>query len=76
VYTAGDRCTLKWCLHSKVDFKTNATYNAHVSQLFPLQSRIVTKRLYYFILSDQDKLVEIGCSHKKMLVKSFFILNR
>jgi hypothetical protein len=27
--------TLKRCLHRKVDFKTNATYNAHVSQLFP-----------------------------------------
>jgi hypothetical protein len=40
-------CTLKRCLHRKVDFKTNATYNAHVSQLFPLQSRTVTKGLYY-----------------------------
>jgi hypothetical protein len=36
-------CTLKRCLHRKVDFKTNATFNAHVSQLFPLQSRIVAK---------------------------------
>jgi hypothetical protein len=61
-------CTLKRCLHRKVDFKTNATYNAHVSQLFPLQSRIVTKGLYYFILSNQNKLVEIRCSHKKCLL--------
>jgi hypothetical protein len=53
----------------------NATYNAHVSQLFPLQSRIVTKGLFYFILSDQNKLHEIGCSHTKMLVKLFSILN-
>ncbi len=48
-------CTLKRCLHRKVDFKTNATYNAHASQLFPLQSRIVTKGLYYFKLSDKRK---------------------
>ena len=61
-------CTLKRGLHRKVDFKTNATYNAHVSQLFPLQSRIVTKGLYNFTLSDQNKLVEIGCSHKKCLL--------
>jgi hypothetical protein len=69
-------CTLKRCLYRKVDFKANATYNVHVSQLVPLQSRIVIKGLYYFILSDQNKLVEIGCSHKKMLVKLFSILNR
>ncbi len=68
--------TLKRCLQRNVHFKTKATYNAHVSQLFPLQSRIVTKELYYFILSDQNKLVEIGCSHKKMFVKLFSILNR
>ncbi len=61
-------CTLKRCLHRKGDFKTNATYNYHVSQLFPLQSRIVTKGLYYFIISDQNKLVEMGCSHKKCLL--------
>ncbi len=66
-------CTLKRCLHRKVDFTTNATYIAHVLQLFPLQSRIVTKGLYYFILSDQNKLVEIGCGQKKMLVKLFSI---
>jgi hypothetical protein len=26
-------CTMKRCLHRKVDFKTNALNNAHVSQL-------------------------------------------
>jgi hypothetical protein len=61
-------CTLKRYLHRKVDFQTNATYIAPVSQLFPLQSRIVTKELHYFILSHQNKLVEIGCSHKKCLL--------
>jgi hypothetical protein len=65
-------CTLKRCLQRKMDFKTNATNNV-ISQLFPLQSSVVTKGLYYFILSDQSKLVEIGCSHKKIL---FSILNR
>ncbi len=40
-------CTLKRCLHRTVDFKTNATNNVIVSQLFPLQSRVVTKGLYY-----------------------------
>jgi hypothetical protein len=59
-------------MHRKVDFKTNATYIAHVSQVFPLLSRIVTKGLYYFKLPDQNKFVEIGCSHKKMLVKFHF----
>jgi hypothetical protein len=54
-------CTLKRCLHRKVDFKTNTTYNDYVSQLFPFRGRIVTKGLYYFVLSDQNKLVEIGC---------------
>jgi hypothetical protein len=28
-------CTMKRCLHRKVDFKTNALNNAHVSQLLP-----------------------------------------
>jgi hypothetical protein len=69
-------CTLKRGLHRTVDFKTNATNNVIVSQLFPLQSRVVTKGLYYFILSDQNKLGEIGCSHKKILGKLFSILNR
>ncbi len=63
--------TLKRCLHRKVDFTTNATHNAHVSQLFPSQSRIVTKGLYYFIITDQNKLVEIGCSQKKCLFNGF-----
>ncbi len=39
-------CTLNQSLHRKVDFITKAANNAPVS---PLQSRIVTKRLHYFI---------------------------
>ncbi len=41
-------CTMKRCLHRKVDFKTNAMNNAHVSQLLP----------YY--IHYQNKLVASG----------------
>jgi hypothetical protein len=42
-------CTMKRCLHRKVDFKTNALNNAHVSQ-----------RLHNYILEDLNKLVVSG----------------
>jgi hypothetical protein len=66
-------CTLKRCLHRKVDFKTNATYNAYVSQVFPLQSKIVKKGLYYFKLIKTNSL-NLDAVTKKCLLN--FILNR
>jgi hypothetical protein len=53
-------CTMKRCLHRKVDFKTNELKLCSCFTTVSLQSRIFTKRWYYYILADQNKPIANG----------------
>ncbi len=58
-------CTLKRCLLKMVDFRTNASQMLMVHDCSTLQTMIVTKGLFYFILSDQNKFVAIRQTSNK-----------
>ncbi len=77
----------KWCCDITVDSTTPAPWNGACTErwiskrmhyimlmfhnCFYYKTGLLQKGLYYFILSGQNKLVEIGCRHKKMLVLHF-----
>jgi hypothetical protein len=62
-------CTMKRCLHRKVDFKTNALNNAHVSQLLHYKAGLLQNdgiTLYFKIKTNS---LQVGTNHRTLLVK-------
>ncbi len=62
-------CTMKRCLHRKVDFKTNALNNAHFSELLYYKAGLLPNDgvTLYFKIKTNSLLVDT--SHKTLLVK-------
>jgi hypothetical protein len=51
-------CTMNRCLHRKVDFKTNALNNVHVSQLLHYKAELLQNGcIIMYVLADQNKLI-------------------
>jgi hypothetical protein len=62
-------CTMKWCLHRKVDFKTNLLNNAYASQLLHYKAGLLQNdgiTLYFKIKANS---LQVNTSHRKLLVK-------
>jgi hypothetical protein len=62
-------CTIKRCLHRKVDSKTNALNNAHISQLFHYKSRLLQNDGIIVSLLIKTNSFQMDTSHRKKLAK-------
>ncbi len=62
-------CTLKRCLHRKVDFKTNAAYKAHVSLLFHSEAKLLQNGCFILHFRIKTNTLQLDASHITILGK-------
>ncbi len=63
---------MKRCLHRKVDFKLNALNIAHILQQLHYKAEKLSKRRYYYILADQNKLIANEYKSQNKILRSVF----
>jgi hypothetical protein len=62
-------CTMKRCLHRKMDFKTNALNNAHVSQLLHYKAGLLQNDRITLYFKIKTNSLQVDTNHRTLLVK-------